>query len=136
MGPTLEFGDRFIRQVYVLTIVLTVVIAGVLIGFELAALPSFLIGSVIGISLFWSIEFVIRRLLRPGKTQKTKYLLGFIALGKYTVLGVILYFLFINTKWLNIYAFAGGIILVQGAIILKAVGLMITILRKKDPDQS
>ena len=77
---------------------------------------------------------MIRRLIRPGKTQKTKYLLGFIALGKYTVLGVILYFLF-NTKWLNIYAFAGGIILVQGAIILKAIGLMITILRNKDPDQ-
>ena len=92
MGPTLEFGDRFIRQVYVLTIILAVVIGGVLLGFKLAALPSFLIGSVISISLFWSIEFVIRRLLRPGKSAKTKYLLGFIALGKYTVLGVILYF--------------------------------------------
>ncbi len=134
MGPTLEFGDRFIRQVYILTICLTVVIGGILLGFKLAALPSFLIGSVISISLFWSIEFVIRRLLRPGKSQKRKYLLGFIALGKYTVLGVILYFL-VNTKWRNIYAFAGGIVLVQGAIILKAVGLMITILRKKDPDQ-
>ena len=134
MGPTLEFGDRFIRQVYVLTIILTVVISAILLGFELAALPSFLIGSVIGISLFWSIEFVIRRLLRPGKSQKTKYLLGFIALGKYTVLGVLLYFLF-NMNWMNIYAFAGGIILVQGAIILLAIGLMITILRKKDPDQ-
>ena len=134
MGPTLEFGDRFIRQVYVLTIILTAIIGVVLLGFKLDALPSFLIGSVIGISLFWSIEFVIRRLLRPGKSTKTKYLLGFIALGKYTVLGVSLYFLF-NTKWINIYAFAGGIILVQVTIILKAIGLMITILRKKDPDQ-
>lgn len=134
MGPKLEFGDRFIRQVYILTICLTVAIGGILLGFNLAALPSFLIGSVIGISLFWSIEFVIRRLLRPGKTQKTKYLLGFIALGKYTVLGILLYFLF-DTTWINVYAFAGGIILVQGAIILKAIGLMITILRKKDPDQ-
>ncbi len=134
MGPTLEFGDRFIRQVYVLTISLTVVIGIVLLVFKRAALPSFLIGSVIGLSLFWSIEFVIRRLVRPGKTQKTKYLLGFIALGKYTLLGVLLYFLF-KMSWLNIYAFGGGIVLVQGAIILKAVGLMITILRKKDPDQ-
>lgn len=134
MGPTLEFGDRFIRQVYILTIVLTVVISGVLLGFNLAALPSFLIGSVIGLSLFWSIEFVIRRLVRPGKTQKTKYLLGFIALGKYTVLGVLLYVLF-QMEWLNVYAFGGGIVLVQVAIIIKAVGLMITILRKKDPEQ-
>ena len=65
MGPTLEFGDRFIRQVYVLTICLTVVIAVVLLVFKRVALPSFLIGSVIGLSLFWSVEFVIRRLVRP-----------------------------------------------------------------------
>ena len=134
MGPTLEFGDRFIRQVYVLTICLTVVIAVVLLVFKRVALPSFLIGSVIGLSLFWSVEFVIRRLVRPGKTQRTKYLLGFIALSKYTVLGVLLYFLF-KMKWMNIYAFAGGIVLVQVTIIIKAIGLMITILRKKDPDQ-
>ncbi|RKU15809.1 hypothetical protein C6501_06510 [Candidatus Poribacteria bacterium] len=134
MGPTLEFGDRFIRQVYILTICLTVVIGAVLLGFKRPALPSFLIGSAIGLSMFWSIEFVIRRLIRPGKTQKTKYLLGFIALGKYTVLGVLLFFLF-KMEWLNIYAFGGGIVLVQGAIIIKAIGLMINVLRKKDPDQ-
>ncbi len=134
MGPTLEFGDRFIRQVYILTICLTVVISAVLLGFKRASLPSFLIGSAIGLSLFWSLEFVIRRLIRPGKTQKTKYLLGFIALGKYTVLGVLLFFLF-KMEWLDIWAFGGGIVLVQGAIILKAIGLMIAILRKKDPDQ-
>ena len=134
MGPTLEFGDRFIRQVYVLTVCLTVAIAAVLLVFKRVALPSFLIGSVIGLSLFWSVEFVIRRLVRPGKTQRTKYLLGFIALSKYTVLGVLLYFLF-KMKWMNIYAFAGGIVLVQITIIIKAIGLMITILRKKDPDQ-
>ncbi len=134
MEPTIEFGDRFIRQVYILTICLTVAIAVALLGFKRPALPSFLIGSAIGLSLFWSLEFVIRRLIRPGKTQKTKYLLGFIALGKYTVLGVLLFFLF-KMEWLDIWAFGGGIVLVQGAIILKAIGLMITILRKKDPDQ-
>ena len=47
MGPTLEFGDRFIRQVYMLTIILTAIIGVVLLGFKLAALPSFLIGSVL-----------------------------------------------------------------------------------------
>ena len=134
MGPTLEFGDRFIRQVYVLTICLTVVIAAVLLVFKRVALPSFLIGSVIGLSLFWSVEFVIRRLVRPGKTQRTKYLLGFIALSKYTVLGVLLYFLFKQSGWIST-RLAGGIVLVQITIIIKAIGLMITILRKKDPDQ-
>ena len=135
MGPVLEFGDRFIRQVYVLTICLTVVVAAVLLGFKRPALPSFLVGSAISLSLFWSIEFMVRRLIRPGKTQKTKYLLGFIALGKYTVLGGLLYFLF-KMEWMNIYAFAGGIVLVQGAIIIKAIGLMVTIYSNKDPNQS
>ena len=135
MGPVLEIGDRFIRQVYILTICLTVVISVVLLGFKRAALPSFLIGSAISLSLFWSIEFVVRRLVRPGKTKRTKYLLGFIALGKYTVLGGILYLLF-KMEWMNIYAFAGGIALVQGSIIIKAIGLMVTILSNKDPNQS
>ena len=94
MGPALEIGDRFIRQVYVLTICLTVVISVVLLGFKRPALPSFLIGSAISLSLFWSIEFVVRRLVRPGKTKRTKYLLGFIAIGKYTVLAGLLYLLF------------------------------------------
>ena len=134
MGPTLEFGDRFIKQVYILTICLTVGISVVLLIFKRNATPSFLIGSVIGLSLFWSLEFMIRRLVRPGKTQKTKYLLGFIAFGKYILFGVLLFFLF-RMEWLNFYAFGGGIVLVQGAIIIKAVGLMVTILRNRDPDQ-
>ena len=134
MGPALEIGDRFIRQVYVLTICLTVVISVVLLGFKRPALPSFLIGSAISLSLFWSIEFVVRRLVRPGKTKGTKYLLGFIAIGKYTVLAGLLYLLF-KMEWMNIYAFAGGIALVQGAIIIKAVGLMVAILSNKDPNQ-
>lgn len=134
MGPTLEFGDRFIKQVYILTICLTVAISVVLLIFRLNATPSFLIGSVIGLSLFWSLEFMIRRLIRPGKTQKTKYLILFIALGKYALLGVLLFFLF-RMEWLNFYAFGGGIVLVQGAIIIKAVGLMVAILTNRDPDQ-
>ena len=133
MGHVLEFGDRFIRQVYVLTICLTIVVTAVLLGFKRPALPSFLVGSAISLSLFWSIEFMVRRLIRPGKTQKTKYLLGFIALGKYTVLAGLLYFLF-KMEWMNIYAFAGGIALVQGAIIIKAIGLMVSILSNKDPN--
>ncbi|RKU37826.1 hypothetical protein C6496_09270 [Candidatus Poribacteria bacterium] len=135
MGPVLEVGDRFIRQVYILTICLTIVVGAVLLGFKRPALPSFLIGSIISLSLFWSIEFVVRRLIQPGRTNRTKYLLGFIAFGKYTVLGGILYFLF-KTEWMNIYALAGGIALVQGAIIIKAIGLVMSILSNKDSKPS
>ena len=134
MGPVLEIGDRFIRQVYILTICLTIVVGAALLGFKRPALPSFLIGSAISLSLFWSIEFAVRRLIQPGKTKRTKYLLGFVAIGKYTVLGVLLYFLF-KTEWMNIYAFAGGIVLVQGAIIIKAIGLLMSILSNKGSNQ-
>ena len=134
MGPALEIGDRFIRQVYVLTICLTIVVGAVLLGFQRPALPSFLIGSAISLSLFWSIEFVVRRFIQPGKTKRTKYLLGFIALGKYTVLGGLLYLLF-KMESMNIYAFAGGIALVQGAIIIKAIGLMVSVLSNKGSNQ-
>ena len=134
MGPVLEIGDRFIRQVYILTICLTIVVAAVLLGFKRPALPSFLIGSAISLSLFWSIEFAVRRLIQPGKTKRTKYLLGFVAIGKYTVLGVLLYFLF-KMEWMNIYAFAGGIVLVQGAIIIKAIALLMSILSNKGSNQ-
>ena len=134
MGPVLEVGDRFIRQVYILTICLTMVVAVVLLGFKRPALPSFLIGSAISLSLFWSIEFAVRRLIQPGKTKRTKYLLGFVAIGKYTVLGVLLYFLF-KMEWMNIYAFAGGIVLVQGAIIIKAIVLLMSILSNKGSNQ-
>ena len=134
MGPVLEVGDRFIRQVYILTICLTIVVGAALLGFKRPALPSFLIGSAISLSLFWSIEFAVRRLIQPGKTKRTKYLLGFVAIGKYTVLGVLLYFLF-KTEWMNIYAFAGGIVLVQGAIIIKAIILLMSVLSNKDSNQ-
>lgn len=134
MGPVLEVGDRFIRQVYILTICLTIVVGAVLLGFKRPALPSFLIGSAISLSLFWSIEFAVRRLIQPGKTKRIKYLLGFVAISKYTVLGVLLYFLF-KMEWMNIYAFAGGIVLVQGAIIIKAIVLLMSILSNKGSNQ-
>ena len=134
MDPVLEIGDRFIRQVYILTICLTIVVGAALLGFKRPALPSFLIGSAISLSLFWSIEFAVRRLIQPGKTKRTKYLLGFVAISKYTVLGVLLYFLF-KMEWMNIYAFAGGIVLVQGAIIIKAIVLLMSILSNKGSNQ-
>ena len=106
-----------------------------LLVFNRLALPSFLIGSAISLSLFWSLEFAVRRLVRPTKTKRTKYLLGFIAIGKYIVLGGLLYLLF-KMEWMNIYALAGGIALVQGAIIIKAISLAVPILAKKDSNQS
>ena len=82
MSSAFEVDDRFIRHIYILSIIFTVLIAGLLFWFERRAVPSFLIGSAISLSMLWSVEFVVRRLVRPGKSVRTKYLLGAIALGK------------------------------------------------------
>ena len=95
MGAALEFEDRFIRNIYLFTLGLTVsVVVEALIKGAFSALPIFLIGSAIGFSLFWSIEFAARQVVLTEKTKQTKYLLNMIFLGRYTVLGGLLYFLF------------------------------------------
>ena len=95
MGAVLELENRFIRNIYLFTYGLTVsVVVEALIKGESSTLPIFLIGSAIGFSLFWSIEFAARQVVLTEKTKQTKSLLSMIFLGRYTVLGVLLYFLF------------------------------------------
>ncbi len=127
MSTRFEVDDRFIRQVYVLNIILTVLISGVLLWFKRMTVPSFLIGSAMSLSMLWTLEFTVRRLIRPGKSAQTKHVLAAIAFGKYLVLGVCLYLLF-KMNWLNIYALAGGIALTQLVFIFKAIGLIISVL--------
>jgi hypothetical protein len=95
MGAALEFEDRFIRNIYLFTLGLTVsVVVEALLKGKSSTLPIFLIGSAIGFSLFWSIEFAARQVVLTEKTKQTKSLLSMIFFGRYTVLGVLLYFLF------------------------------------------
>jgi hypothetical protein len=95
MGAALEFEDRFIRNIYLFTLGLTVsVVVEALLKGKSSTFPIFLIGSTIGFSLFWSIEFAARQVVLTEKTKQTKYLLNMIFLGRYTVLGGLLYFLF------------------------------------------
>ena len=94
MGAVLELENRFIRNIYLFTYGLTVsVVVEALIKGESSTFPIFLIGSAIGFSLFWSIEFAARQVVLTEKTEQTKRLLGIIVLGRYTVLGVLTYFL-------------------------------------------
>jgi hypothetical protein len=95
MGAVLELENRFIRNIYLFTfgLTITVIIEALLKG-KSSTLPIFLIGSAIGFSLFWSIEFAARQVVLTEKTKQTKYLLNMIFLGRYTVLGGLLYFLF------------------------------------------
>lgn len=127
-----EVDDRFLWQVYRLSTILALLVAPILwavYGFPSGL--SFAIGSLFSLSAILSLEFVIRRVVKPGGTPKTKRWLGFIALGKYTLIFVGFYFL-MKANWLNVYTLAAGVGLVQVVIILKAVGLMMGILFKSD----
>jgi hypothetical protein len=126
----LQVDDRFLRQVYQLTVILGGVgtpFIGVVYG--LPAGVSFLIGSIFSLGAVLSLEFVVRRLVKPGGTPKTKRWFMVIMLGKYTVFFGGLYFL-MKADWLNVYALAAGVGLVQAAIILKAIKLMTLVLLK------
>ena len=95
MSAVLELENRSIRNIYFFTFGLTITaIMEALLKGKSSTLPIFLIGSTIGFSLFWSIEFTARRVVLTEKTKQTKYLLNMIFLGRYTVLGGLLYFLF------------------------------------------
>lgn len=96
MGAVLKFDNRAIHNIYFSTLTFTIVaILEALITEALITytLPIFLIGSTIGYSLFWLIEFVAWRFILLGKTKQTKDLQGVIFFGRYTVLGGLLYFL-------------------------------------------
>ncbi len=131
MSAHLQVDDQFLRQVYILALILAVVITGVLCVYRLPIGLSFAIGSFLSLSMLWSLEFVLRRMVKPDKSSGTKRWLGLIAIGKYTILfgG---FYLLVKADWLNVYALAVGIGLVQGVIILKAIGLMVSILTNRN----
>ena len=125
-----EMDDRFLRQTYRLSTAFALLVTPILwVVYEFLSGLSFAIGSLFSLSAILSLEYVIRRMVKPGGPSKTKRWLGFIAIGKYTLIFIGFYFL-MSANWLNVYTFAAGVGLVPVVIILKAVGLMIEILFK------
>ena len=131
-GTPFEVDDRFLQQVYRLTTVLALITTPILWAvYGLPAGLSFAVGSLFSLSAILSLEFIIRRMVKPGGSPRTKRWLGFIALGKYTIIFVGFYLL-TKANWLNVYTLAVGVGLVQVVIILKAIMLMIGILSKNN----
>ncbi len=126
-GP-IEVDDGFLQQVYrwstILALLGTAVLWGIY-GFPTGL--SFAIGSLFSLGAVLALELVVRRMVVPGSSPKAKRWLGFIAIGKFTVIFGGFYFL-MKANWLNIYTLAAGVGLVQVVIILKAFGLMAGIL--------
>ncbi len=95
MSVVLDFKDRSILNIYlfIFCLTITVILEAWLTG-QVSTLPIFLVGCTIGFSLFWVIEFAAQRVALTGRTNQTKNLSRMIFLGRYTVLGGLLYFLF------------------------------------------
>ena len=120
-GAPSEMDDRFLHRVYRLSTILALLVTA--------------IGSLFSLGAILSLDFVIRRMVKPGSSTKTKRWLGFIALGKFTIIFVG-FGLLTKADWLNVYTLAAGVGLVQVVIILKAHGLMTGILFKGDTTKS
>lgn len=99
MRTVLKFDNRSIHDIYsfIFTFTLAIIFESLINGEMITStLPIFLIGSTIGFSLFWLNEIVVWRFILPQKTEQTKYLQGIIFFSRYTVIGGLLYFLFVS----------------------------------------
>ena len=119
---------QFLRQIYYLSLVLMVILSvafGIVYGFPTAT--SFVVGSFFSLGSVLTLDFFVRRMVKPGSSTKTKRWLGLIALGKYALIAVGFYAL-VKAEWLNVYSLAVGVALVQLAVILEAIKLMVLVL--------
>lgn len=100
MADVLKIEDQTVKSIYLNTLgfniamIIEALLRGETSTIPPSTLPQFLINCTIGFSLFWSIEFAARQIVLPDKTEPTKRVLRIIYLGRYTGLGVLLYFLF------------------------------------------
>ena len=127
---------RFLRQIYYLSWVLAIILSaffGILYGFPTAL--SFVVGSFFSLGSIFTLEFVVRLMVKPGSSTKTKRWLGLIALGKYSLIAVGFYAL-VKAEWLNVYSLAVGVVLVQLVVILKAIKLMVLVLLRNSTSKN
>ena len=131
-----EVDGQLLRQIYYASVVLAVALSslfGILYGFSTTL--SFVVGSFFSLGAILTLEFVVRLMVRPGSSAKTKRWLSLVALGKYALISIGFYFL-MKANWLNTYSFAIGVGLVQIVVILKAIKLMVLIPLHNKTDKS
>lgn len=131
-----EVDGQLLRQIYYASVVLAVALSslfGILYGFSTTL--SFVVGSFFSLGAILTLEFVVRLMVRPGSSAKTKKWLSLVALGKYALISIGFYFL-MKANWLNTYSFAIGVGLVQIVVILKAIKLMVLIPLHNKTDKS
>ncbi|MDQ2730213.1 MAG: hypothetical protein M3Y56_01020 [Armatimonadota bacterium] len=112
--------EKFIHRVYRTSLIVGAILAlgvwgrwGFQFGLGLAA------GVLIDLACLWTIEFGVRRFIRPGTKDYRPLLL--LAGGMYPALLVALWIL-VQSPWVNVPALAAGVTLPNAVIVLKVVG--------------
>jgi hypothetical protein len=120
----LTIDKDFPRRVFKTSMVLSALIT--LLLFMLGQWPitlGFMIGAAISLLFFkilwWTVDQIFKR---SGK--KALYLALKIFLIKFPLLGILLYYLFLNVD-INPFALVGGIAVIQAVMFLKALGVVI-----------
>lgn len=120
----LTIEKEFPRRVYKTSLLLSALITLLCLLFGLWSITlGFMVGAGISIlffrTLWWTVDQVFNR---SGK--KALFFSFKIFLIKFPLLGIFLYYLFKNVE-INPFALVGGIVIVQGVMVLKAVGVVV-----------
>lgn len=112
--------ENFIRRVYRTSAIVAVIFAvAAWSRWGLSCCLGLAAGVVIDLACLWTIEFGVRRFIRPG-VRDYKQLLLF-AGGMYPALIVALWGV-VHFRWVNVLALAAGIMLPNAVIVLKVLG--------------
>ena len=145
MSEDVAEGRLYLQKTLRTFLVVVAFAAFLLYGYKQAALiPAFFTGATLGAVLLLTLEVTIRKIFAPvrplsgeesgqmteaessakkkidGMRQKTLFLL--IALIKYPLVGILLWWIASHWKYSEVIAFAGGFILLQVVIGLRAMG--------------
>ncbi len=118
--------EDFIGRVYKTSALVGLILGGIFLAvgaFEKA------IGLVIGVAValiaLWALEVSVKALTHNDVHQRSLAKVFVVSALKYVGLGVLLYYL-VRADWVSIGSFAGGIMIPQGVIFLKALGDWLT----------
>lgn len=118
--------DDFIGRVYKTSALVGLIFVGIFLvagAFEKAI--GLAIGVVVALAALWALEVSVKALTHNDVHQRSLAKVFAVSFLKYVGLGVLLYYL-VRTEGVSLGAFAGGIMIPQGVIFLKALGDWLT----------
>lgn len=84
---------------------------------------SYAAGALLGLGVLRAYEWIVQRMAAPGRKPPT-WLIVKLTVVKLPALALLLY-LVVNSGWFHLGAFAAGVVLPQGVMFLKALGLVL-----------